>query len=67
MGARLPMCFCPIGMNLNQELVKDGWWCRKYAPGDTVLEGLEKESRESKKGLWADLHPMPSLEWRKRK
>ncbi len=24
-------------------LVKDGWcwWYRKYAPGDTVLEGLE--------------------------
>ena len=29
---------------LNHELVKDGWcwWYRKYAPGDTVLEGLEK-------------------------
>jgi hypothetical protein len=29
-------------MNLNQELVKQGWcwWCRKYAPGDTVLEGV---------------------------
>jgi hypothetical protein len=28
-------------MNLNQELVKQGccWWYRKYAPGDTVLEG----------------------------
>lgn len=31
------------GMNLNQELVKQGscWWYRKYAPGDTGLEGLE--------------------------
>jgi len=27
---------------------------RKYAPGDTVLEGLEIEARESKKGLRAD-------------
>jgi endonuclease YncB( thermonuclease family) len=45
----------PDGMNLNQELVKQGWcwWYRKYAPGDTVLEGLEKEAREAKKGLWA--------------
>jgi hypothetical protein len=37
--------FLPDGMNLNQELVKQGWcWCwwyRKSAPGDTVLEGLE--------------------------
>jgi endonuclease YncB( thermonuclease family) len=33
----------PDGMNLNQELVKGDWcwWYRKYAPGDTVLEGLE--------------------------
>ena len=33
----------PDGMNLNQELVKQGWccWYRKYAPADTVLEGLE--------------------------
>ena len=34
------------GLNLNQELVKDGWcwWYRKYAPGDTELERLEKEA-----------------------
>ncbi|MBC7838356.1 MAG: thermonuclease family protein [Nitrospiraceae bacterium] len=43
----------PDGMNLNQELVKQGWcwWYRKYAPGDTVLEGLENEAREAKKRL----------------
>ena len=69
MGARLPMCFCPIGMNLNQELVKDDWcwWYRKYAPTDTVLEGLEKEARESKKGLWVGPTHVPPWEWRKRK
>ena len=51
----------PDGMNLNQELVKQGWcwWYRKYAPGDTVLEGLEKKAREARKGLWADPHPVP--------
>jgi endonuclease YncB( thermonuclease family) len=51
-------------MNLNQELVKQGWcwWNRKYAPGDTVLEEIEKEAREAKKGLWADPQPMPPCE-----
>ena len=34
----------PDGMNLNQELVKQGWcwWYRKYAPGDTLLGELKK-------------------------
>ncbi|UVT20055.1 MAG: thermonuclease family protein [Nitrospira sp.] len=47
--------------NLNHELVKGGWcwWYRKYAPGDTVLEGLEQEARETRKGLWVDPHPLP--------
>jgi micrococcal nuclease len=59
----------PDGMNLNQELVKQGWcwWYRKYVPGDTVLEGLENKARESKKGLWADPQPVPPWEWRTRK
>jgi micrococcal nuclease len=53
--------------DLNQELVKQGWWWwyRKYAPGDMVLEGLEKEPREAKKSLCADPHPVPPLERRK--
>lgn len=56
------------GMSLNQELVKQGWcwWYRKYAPGNTVLEGLEHEAREAGKGLWADPRPVPPWEWRKR-
>ena len=58
----------PDGLNLNQELVRQGmcWWYRKYAPGDTVLEGLETEAREARKGLWADPQPVPPWEWRKR-
>ena len=49
------------GMNLNQELVKKGWcwWYRKYAPGNTELERLEREAREGKKGLWVDPAPNP--------
>jgi len=55
------------GANLNQELVKQGWcwWYRKYALGDTVLEGLEQEAREAKKGLWADPQSVPPWEWRR--
>ncbi len=58
----------PDGTNINQMLVKDGWcwWYRRYAPGDMVLEGLENEAREARKGLWADPQPMPPWEWRKR-
>ena len=57
------------GTNVNHELVKEGWcwWFRKYAPGDTELEKLEKDARDSKKGLWADPHPVPPWEWRKKK
>lgn len=66
-GPQMPV-FLPDGMNLNQELVKQGWcwWYRKYAPEDTVLEGLEKAARDARKGLWADAQPVPPWEWRKR-
>jgi micrococcal nuclease len=57
------------GMNVNHELVKDGWcwWCRKYAPGNTVLEGLERAAREAEKGLWVDPAPIPPWVLRKAK
>jgi hypothetical protein len=47
--------------------IKDGccWSYRKYAPGDTVLEGLEKGAREAKKGLWIDPAPIPPWGYRK--
>jgi micrococcal nuclease len=37
----------PDGMNLNQELVKEGWcwWYRKYAPLDTELEQQSSRAR----------------------
>ena len=56
------------GTNVNHELVKDGWcwWYRKYAPRDTILEELEKEARDAKKGLWADPQPVPPWQWRRR-
>jgi Staphylococcal nuclease homologue len=56
----------PDGTNVNHMLVREGWcWgYRKYAPGDTVLEGLETEAREARKGLWADPQPVPPWEGR---
>ena len=56
------------GTNVNHALVKFGWcwWYRKYAPGNTTLERLETEAREATRGLWADPHPVPPWEWRKR-
>lgn len=58
----------PDGMNLNQQLVKQGWcwWYRKYAPRDMLLEGLENDAREARKGLWVDSQPVPPWEWRKK-
>ena len=32
-----------------------------------MLEGLEKDAREGGKCLWADPHPVPPSEWRRRK
>src|SRR5262245_34908035 len=59
--------FLQDGTHVNHTLVKDGWcwWYRKYAPGDTELEKLEKNAREARKGLWADPHPVPPWEWRR--
>lgn len=59
----------PNGTNVNHELVKQGWcwWYRKYAPRNADLERLEQDARGAKKGLWADPHPVPPWEWRKRK
>lgn len=55
--------------NVNQLLVKDGWcwWYRKYAPDDAVLETLETEARQTKRGLWIDPHPVPPWVYRKLK
>jgi len=32
-----------------------------------MLEKLEAEAREERKGLWADLQPVPPWEWRKQR
>ena len=67
-GRTLGDVFLLDGTNVNHTLVKDGWcrWYRKSAPGDMVLEGLEKNAREAKVGLWVDPWPVPPWEGRKR-
>lgn len=57
--------FLPNGTNVNQELVKQGWWYRKYAPAERLLEGLETEARAGRKGPVADLGPTPPWVYRK--
>jgi endonuclease YncB( thermonuclease family) len=68
-GHTLGDVFLPDGTNVNHTLVKNGWcwWYQKYAPGDTVLEGLENEAREGRIGVSPDPQPVPPWEWRKRK
>jgi hypothetical protein len=41
------------GTNVDHTLVKEGWcwWYQKYAPGDTVLEGLEDGSPRGEERL----------------
>jgi len=48
-------------VTLSQDVSMYQWWYRKYAPSNTVLEGLELEARETKKGLWVDSQPAPPL------
>lgn len=56
----------PDGRSLNQELVRAGyaWRYRKYSD-DAVLEALESEARGARRGLWAEMDPVPPWEWRR--
>ena len=65
-GRTIADVLLPDGTNVNHTLVKEGWWYRKYAPGDRALEGLELDAQEARIGLWADPWPVPPWEWRKR-
>src|SRR5262245_57742529 len=59
----------PDGRLLNHEIVRAGyaWWYRSYAPGDAVLDRLEREARAARLGLWSQPNPIPPWEWRRPK
>jgi micrococcal nuclease len=54
-------------VNVNQELVKEGWcwWFSKYVPKGPVLKQLEQEAKDSRKGLGADSNPTPPWLYRR--
>ena len=66
-GRTMADVYLPDGTNVNHELVKQGWcwWYRKYAPGNVILEELERRARGAGLGIWADSAPIPPWEWRK--
>lgn len=51
----------------NAEIVRAGWaWrYRQYAQDDAELQAAESQAREAKRGLWADLRPLPPWVWRR--
>ena len=53
--------------NINQELVQAGlaWWYKSFAPHDSILQLLEQQAREAKRGLWILPSPVPPWAWRK--
>jgi endonuclease YncB( thermonuclease family) len=57
----------PNGRVLNRELVAAGlaWWYRQYSQ-DATLGQLEVDARAARRGLWADLAPVPPWCWRMR-
>ncbi len=57
----------PDGRVLNRELITAGlaWWYKRYSQ-DKSLGLLEAEARAARRGLWADPHPVPPWEFRRR-
>jgi endonuclease YncB( thermonuclease family) len=68
-GHTLAVVSLPDGINVNLELVRNGTcgWYPEYAPENVVLAELQRRARRAGLGLWADPHPVPPWEWRKRK
>jgi len=54
------------GQFINQIMVAEGmaWHFKKFS-SDPVLDNLEKEARQSRKGLWGLENPLPPWDYRK--
>jgi len=57
------------GSFVNLELVRAGlaWHYDHHCPGDRALAAAEAEARAARRGLWAELDPVPPWEWRRRR
>ena len=57
------------GVDVNNKMVALGaaWWYTDYAKHDTIKQMLQTEAQGKRAGLWAEEHPMPPWEFRKRK
>jgi micrococcal nuclease len=66
-GRIVAKVYLPDGTYLNGEILSAGygWWFRKYAPRDGVLEKLEQDAKTGKRGLWAyPNHPVEPWNFR---
>lgn len=67
-GRILGEVLLPDGTSLNRTLVRTGWaWHFRQYSRDHHLAELEAEARRGQRGLWADPHPIPPWEYRKRR
>src|ERR1044071_1467316 len=55
------------GRDIGEQQVAAGmaWWYKQYALRAEKLEQLEWDARLSRRGLWADPHPVKPWEWRR--
>ncbi len=67
-GHALAVVSLPDGINVNLEMVRNGWcwWYPEYAPENVILAELQRRARRAGVGLWADPNPVPPWEWRRR-
>jgi len=56
------------GVDANREQVRRGmaWVYERYAPRNSPLYGLQGEARDTRRGLWADPHPVAPWDWRRK-
>ena len=52
-------------LNVNQQMVKDGYAWAYHRYGGTRYAQEEKAARQAKLGLWRDAHPIEPSQWRK--
>lgn len=65
-GRHVAVVTLPNGDNLNEKLVEAGYahWFREYVPGDERLAYFEAKAKQDRRGLWADVEPVPPWEYR---